>query len=192
MEIAKELILLFTGLCETLNKSNFDYCVAGGFAVAMWGPPRGTTDIDIIILVRQEEREWMTSLLGSQFKLIQSHEQDMVFGNLHIWRHVLAGENKKNLYPLDMLIASDKYLENVLRRRIEIEYKGVIVPVISIEDLIILKSISFRDIDRFDIENLINAGNPIDWDYLDGAAARLLPQKQQDFIDVRKKNGGSD
>jgi predicted nucleotidyltransferase len=99
----------------------------------------------------------------------------------------LAGENKKNLFPLDMLIASDKYLENVLKRRIEIEYRGVIVPVISIEDLIILKSISFRDIDRFDIENLINAGNSIDWDYLGKTSARLIPQEQRDFINARKR-----
>ncbi len=186
MEIENDLILLFTGLCDTLNKSRFDYCVAGGFAVGMWGPPRGTSDIDIIILVRQKERESVTSLLSDDFKLIQSHDQDMVFGKLHIWRHILAGENKQNLFPLDMIIASDEYLENVLKRRIEIEYKGVTVPVISIEDLIILKSISFRDIDRFDIKNLINSGNPIDWDYLDQIADRLIPQKQQDFINEMK------
>jgi len=187
METENDLIILFIGLCDTLNKSPFDYCVAGGFAVGMWGPPRGTSDIDIIILVRQKERKSVTSLLSSHFKLVQSHEKDMIFGKLHIWRHILAGENKKNLFPLDMLIASDKYLENVLKRRIEIEYRGVIVPVISIEDLIILKSISFRDIDRFDIENLINAGNSIDWDYLGETSARLIPQEQRDFIDARKR-----
>lgn len=33
MEITNDLLILFTGLCETLNKSRFDYCVAGGFAV---------------------------------------------------------------------------------------------------------------------------------------------------------------
>jgi len=84
MEIANDLILLFTGLCDTLNKSRFNYCAAGGFAVGMWGPPRGTSDIDIIILVRQKERESVTSLLGNHFKLVQSHEKDMVFGKLHI------------------------------------------------------------------------------------------------------------
>jgi hypothetical protein len=188
MDTANDLIRLFTKLCDILNKSPFEYCVAGGFAASMWGLPRGTVDIDILILIREKERKSLVSLLGNHFNLMQSHDNDMVFGNFHIWRHILAGENKKNIFPLDMIIASGEYLESVLERKIETEYKGIIVPVISIEDLIVFKSISFRDIDRFDIKNLIDAGNPIDWDYLDEISTRLIPRERRDFIDALRKN----
>ncbi len=187
MEIANDLITLFVRLCDTFNKSRFNYCVAGGFAVGMWGPPRGTSDIDIVILLQEEEREAVVAFLKKHFNMIQSHDKDMVFGDLHIWRHVFAGENKQNVFPLDMILASNEYLENVLNRRIEIEYRDVTVPVISIEDLIVLKSISFRDIDRFDIKNLVNSGNPIDWNYLDKKADRLIPPKQKKFLNELKK-----
>ncbi|MCP4155254.1 MAG: nucleotidyltransferase family protein [bacterium] len=184
MEIANDLITLFVRLCDTFNKTRFTYCVVGGFAVGMWGPPRGTSDIDIVILLREEERGKVVLFLEEHFNMIQSHDKDMVFGDFHIWRHVFAGENKRNVFPLDMIIASTEYLENVLNRRLEIEYRGVTVPVISIEDLIILKSISFRDIDQFDIKNLVNSGSPIDWDYLDKKLSQLVPQKQRTFIDA--------
>jgi ribosome-associated toxin RatA of RatAB toxin-antitoxin module len=39
--------------------------------------------------------------------------------------------------------------------------------VVSKEDLIILKAISFRDIDKHDIRNILNAETPIDWAYLE-------------------------
>ncbi len=187
MEIANDLITLFVRLCDTFNKTRFNYCVAGGFAVGMWGPPRGTSDIDIVILLREKEREKVVEFLAKHFKMIQSHDKDMVFGDLHIWRHVFAGENKTNVFPLDMIIASNEYLENVLKRRLEIEYRGVTVPVISIEDLIILKSISFRDIDHFDIKNLINSGNPIDWGYLDKKVSLLVSPKPRKFINELKQ-----
>ncbi len=191
MMIESDLVLLFTGLCDIFNKSRFDYCVAGGFAVGMWGPPRGTSDIDILIFLRETDRDSLMTLLGNHFNVLQSHDEDMVFGDLHIWRHILTGENKKNIFPLDMLIASNEYLQNVIKRRIEIEYRGVSVPVISVEDLIILKAVSFRDIDRFDMGNLVNGEVPIDWSYLEKMAGQLVQPRQLDFLKVLKQKGVS-
>lgn len=34
---------------DELNATGIPYCVTGGFAVGMWSPPRGTSDIDIVI-----------------------------------------------------------------------------------------------------------------------------------------------
>jgi hypothetical protein len=147
--------------------------VTGGFAVGMWGPPRGTSDIDIVIMINEKERKFMTGFLNEHFNLVQSHEKDMVFDNIHVWRHILGAENKNNIFPLDMILCNNDYLKKVIERKIEIEYKSVKIPVIAIEDLIILKYISWRDIDKFDIENIINSGNAIDWHYLENMIRQL-------------------
>ncbi|MCU0285833.1 MAG: nucleotidyltransferase [Acidobacteria bacterium] len=166
METSNDLIILFIRLCSELNATKIPYCVAGGFAVGMWGPPRGTSDIDIVIMLNENDRKFMTNFLNNHFKLVQSHDHDMIFRTIHIWRHILKGENENSIFPLDMILCNNDYLKKVIERKIEIVYKNVSIPVISLEDLVILKCISRRDIDKFDIENIINSGNPIDWVYM--------------------------
>jgi hypothetical protein len=166
VETSNDLIILFLRLCAELNATGIPYCVTGGFAVGMWGPPRGTSDIDIVIMIGDTDRKFVAGFLNEHFNLVQSHENDMVFKGIHIWRHILGAGNGNSIFPLDMILSNNDYLKKVIERKIEIDYKGVKIPVISIEDLIILKYISLRDIDRFDIENIIKSENPVDWIYL--------------------------
>lgn len=173
METSKDLINLFCQLSEKLNTTGIPYCVAGGFAVSMWGPPRGTSDIDIVILIDENDRKSITQFLNENFKLIQSHKDDMIFNGIHIWRHILSDENGMSIFPLDMILCKNEFLQKVIKRKLEIIYRNVKVPIISIEDLIILKSISHRDIDKFDIENILNTDNVIDWPYLKKMISQL-------------------
>lgn len=184
METPNDLIILFLKLCDELNTTGIRYCVTGGFAVGMWGPPRGTSDIDIVIMLDEKDRKFVTGFLKGHFNLVQSHDNDMIFGNIHIWRHILKGENENNIFPLDMILCNNDYLEKVIERKLEIVYKNVRIPVISIEDLIILKYISLRDIDKFDIENIIKSGNPIDWPYLKEVILKL--NLDWDYIEAIK------
>jgi hypothetical protein len=45
MELDQE----FAALIRTLEEERLDYAVAGGLAVAIWGAPRATTDIDLLV-----------------------------------------------------------------------------------------------------------------------------------------------
>ncbi len=36
-------------LCAALDRANVDYALAGGLAVAVWGVPRATKDIDLLV-----------------------------------------------------------------------------------------------------------------------------------------------
>ena len=155
--------------------------------MGIWGPPRGTSDIDLVIMLKEKERKFVTGFLNEHFNLVQSHDEDMVFGDIHIWRHVLGIENENTIFPLDMILGNNEYLKKVVERKIEINYKNVKIPVIAIEDLIILKYISHRDIDKFDIENIINSGNPIDWLYLEKTILQL--NLEWDYIEAIKNKG---
>ena len=160
------LIELFKRICQRMNEAGMCYCVAGGFAVSLWGTPRGTEDIDLVVVMEENARPVFSDFLGRNFKLIQSHQDLMEFRHVCIWRHIVGLEGTENIFQLDVILINDPYLRKVIKRKINVEYQGLVVPVISIEDLIILKLISLRAIDKFDIENLLKSENPIDWNYL--------------------------
>ena len=117
--------------------------------------------------IENENREMIVRLLEANFNLVQSHREDMVFNIIRIWRHIIKVEESPELLILDTLLADNDYLKSVISRRIEINFHGITLPVVSKEDLIILKAISFRDIDKHDIRNILRSETPTDWDYLE-------------------------
>jgi predicted nucleotidyltransferase len=167
MEIAEDLKILLKKACSELRKNNLQFCLAGGWAVSMIGITRTTMDIDILIVLDENIKRKVVSILENSFNLIQSHEKEMELKNITIWRNIVSLKGKKEPYMLDLLKADSDYLKAVIERRIEIDYEGTIIPIISIEDLIVIKLASFRKQDQVDIENLIQSGAGIDWGYLE-------------------------
>ena len=167
MEIAEDLKVLLKKVCSELRKNNLQFCLAGGWAVSMIGIARTTMDIDILIVLDENIKRKVVSILENSFNLIQSHEKEMELKNITIWRNIVSLKGKNEPYMLDLLKADNDYLKTVIERRIEIDYEGIIIPIISIEDLIVIKLASFRKQDQVDIENLIQSGAAIDWGYLE-------------------------
>ena len=167
MEYQRSLIRFLEDICRLFEKERIRFCVTGGFAASIWGIPRGTSDVDIILNIEGEKREKIVELLDANFNLVQSHREDMVFNIIRIWRHIIKVEESPELLILDTLLADNDYLKRVISRRIEINFHGITLPVVSKEDLIILKAISFRDIDKHDIRNILRSETPTDWDYLE-------------------------
>lgn len=50
-----EFIRLLVKIAKILEGLKIKYCVAGGYAVSVWGRPRSTFDIDIVIKLRVEQ-----------------------------------------------------------------------------------------------------------------------------------------
>ncbi len=167
MEYGEDLSTLLKELCMQLSKNNMEFCLAGGWAVSMMGIARTTIDIDMLMVLDETAKKQVISILENSFHLIQSHENEMEFKRLTIWRNIVSLKNKNEPFMIDLIKADTDYLKRVITRRIEIDYEGVVIPVIAIEDLIILKLSSFRKQDQADIENLVRSGTPIDWQYLE-------------------------
>ncbi len=169
MECAEDLKILLKTVCAEFRKNNLQFCLAGGWAVSMIGVPRTTLDIDILIVLDGDVKNKITTILANSFNLLQSHENEMELKNAVIWRQLVSLKNKETHLILDLLKADNNFLKNAIKRSIEIDYEGVAIPIISIEDLIIIKLAAFRKQDQMDIENLIRAGAAIDWAYLEEA-----------------------
>jgi len=71
--------------------------------------------------------------------------------------------NKNDIkYALIGGLADIGFYENAIKRRIIIDFEGVKLPVVSREDLILIKLLSGREIDMFDVGNILTDGNTLD------------------------------
>jgi predicted nucleotidyltransferase len=182
MEYGEDLNVILKEICLQLNKKNLQFCLAGGWAVSMLGIARTTIDIDLLVVLDENTREQIVSILKSAFHLIQSHEDEMEFKHMSIWRNIVSLKNKKDPFMIDLINADNDYLKSVIQRKTEIDHEGVVVPVIAVEDLIVLKMFSFRKQDQVDIENLVQTGTPVDWTYLE----KIIKQFKLDWDYIEK------
>lgn len=173
MENSGDLKTLLKKICNQLGKKKLQFCLAGGWAVSILGTARTTIDIDILIVLNDDIKKQVVSILEDSFYLIQSHENKMKFKTLSIWRNIVSLQRKGELFIIDFLIADSDYLKSIIERKIEIDYEGISIPVITVEDLIIIKLSSFRKQDEVDIENLLHSASRIDWKYLENTIKRF-------------------
>ncbi len=54
---------LLREIAKILQKLDIPYCITGGFAVSVWGRPRATFDIDIVVQLKKLQAAKLTNLL---------------------------------------------------------------------------------------------------------------------------------
>jgi len=164
------------------SEGNVAYALIGGYAVGIWGVPRGTVDMDF--LVPKEDmtvvREIM-SVLG--YQILFSSENVTQFTS-----------TAPGLGEIDFLHAFRPASLAMLKRAVDkrIFSNGVTIKVLLPEDLIGLKvqAMSNNDsrehLDRYDIETLMKLhGRTMDWQLIEGyfALFELLPL----FTELKEK-----
>jgi len=147
-------------------KHGIKFCVAGGWAVSIWGAVRATEDIDLVVLTDPGDHEAIRRILEIRYRVI-SHPA-FFFAGTHtpVWRNVLTAPDIDDHCVLDIIIATTDYVKATVERAVFIEYREVSLPIIALEDLIILKAMAGRTQDRADIEALLKGTMPLDTEYL--------------------------
>jgi hypothetical protein len=155
VDIARNLFDTLKTLCVLLNRSRIDYCLIGGLAVAILAKPRATEDIDLLILMDEQERPTIASLIKKKFEVIQDNNV-MHFENATIWRIVLASPvpDATGFVIVDFLLADNDIYREAVRSPINLTLGNVTIPVASPENLIRIKELSNRPQDLLDIASL--------------------------------------
>lgn len=143
------------------------YALAGGWAYSALVEPRATTDIDLLILLEPPSREQVQTLVSSLFDSTIIHPAPMVFQGISIWR--IVGIRSGQEVIVDFLLANSAYLRTALERRHMVAFGALQVPMLSIEDLMILKMVAGRLQDRAYLEKIHarQADLHVDWTYVD-------------------------
>ncbi len=161
---------LLTQITQVLDKLEIPYFITGGFAVSVWGRPRATFDIDIVIKLIESEVSKLAKMLRniSKFGYIDEDTAKKAIRTSGEFNFIDPDTGVK----ADFWISKDDEMMKEEYRRInKKEINGQEVYFISPEDLILSKlrwykiSSSSRHLE--DIESILKiSGDILDKDYL--------------------------
>lgn len=151
-QILKNAMFLKTvrEVTAALNKLNVNYAMIGGLAVAYHANPPVTIDADF--LVDTDNMDPLEVLfLGVGWKLAP-----LIFMNKQrgFPKYGFAGR-KAGRTDIDLISTSqDKYLSKVTRQAKPADLSGITVPMVTVEDLIVMKTLVGREKDLDDATEL--------------------------------------
>lgn len=132
-----------------LDELQLDHMLIGGLAVALWGEPRATLDVDLTLWVESDKFESVIAALTT--RLTVRTPQPLEF----VRRTRVLPVQASNGIPVDLLFAAwpleRQALENAVVRRVA----GAAVRVAALDYLLLLKLISDRPKDLADAAALI-------------------------------------
>jgi hypothetical protein len=170
----KDLLDCLDELTRLLEAERIDHVVMGGLAVRVYGIPRATYDVDFTVAL---ERARLPGLYDRFEKLGYTVPEayrrgwvDEVAGLPLVKCRFYSGERG---IDLDFFLAESPYQQEVLRRKRREQVNGIMVWLVSAEDLILLKLIAHRPRDLADIADVIFTQGELDLSYLRKWAAEL-------------------
>jgi len=135
----------------TFDREGIEYALCGGLAMAVYGLPRATLDIDLLIRIdalRSAKRAVEPLGFTLSAAPMEFHE-----GRIRIYRLVKIDPKTGEELVLDFLLVTPDTTKAWETRR-EVEWEGGTLKVVSPEGLILLKSFRRSGKDQDDIEHL--------------------------------------
>ena len=155
--------MFYLELFSALDRHKVDYLLIGGLAVSLHGVERATMDVDITVamspanlaaLIETAKELKLTPVLPVPLESLSNIE---LLREWHVQRNLeafalrtpeLAG------VTIDVLLFPPVDFSEMQQRAVEFEVAGTAIKVVSIDDLIAMKSAVGRPIDLSDVEHL--------------------------------------
>ncbi len=157
-----------------LRSKQWTFCVIGGLALARWGQPRTTADVDITLLTGFGTEEPFIDVLLERFNARKNNPKEFALRN----RVLLL--QASNGIGIDIALAALPFEEHATARATEFDFgRGVSLLTASAEDLVVLKAFAGRPQDWIDLEGiLIRQNDNLDWDLILMELAPLCELKE--------------
>lgn len=161
-------MLDYLGIFKRFNEERVRYVVVGGLAMNLLGVPRATYDIDILIDMEDDNirtlmglmKEWgfkpKVPVSAMDFADATKREEWIAVKNMKAFNLVNA---KWALSEIDIIINAPVGYAEARKRARKISVHGVSIPVISIDDLIVMKKNTGREMDKADVQYLKKVKN---------------------------------
>jgi hypothetical protein len=154
---------------EFFQPRGWRFCIIGAVALARWGEPRATRDVDISLFADLgTEQDYIDALL----KQFRSRVPDA--RSLALTSRVLVLQ-AANGVPVDVVIASFPFEEGIIDRATPCEFEqGVELITVSADDLFVLKAFAGRPQDWIDAESIaVRQGAALDWNFIHAQLSML-------------------
>lgn len=162
------IMKLLEKLFNELNKANVKYLVVGGVAVNLYGLRRATYDLDILLFLDNENLKNMDVVMKKLGYIERNPISVLTLGNPRQVKKWVKEKNFKAysfLPPENLPVQIDVIIEESLqfskfdKNKIEKKEDKLMVPVVSIDDLIKMKKKAGRDKDLMDLDALMALKN---------------------------------
>ena len=132
-----------------LDASKISYMLIGGLAVAEWGEPRATLDVDLTLWVEADQFEITVANLASRLAPRTREPVEFARKTRVLPVHASGG------IPVDLIFAQWPFERQAIDQAVERTVGGTPVRVASLEYLLLLKLISDRPKDLDDASALL-------------------------------------
>ena len=157
-----------------LDSRSIPYAVIGGLANAVWGHPRATLDVDLVLWASDERIPEVAAAFAPSFRALVQEPAAFVSRT-----RVLPVESRRGV-RVDLIWGMLPFEEQAVGRASPHEIAGHAIRFVTAEDLILYKISSERKRDQEDVEGVIAAqGGRLDRPYLD-AQVRALSELLED------------
>lgn len=161
MKKIKDVLKTTTGY---LNGTDIDYVFVGGIAVIVYGNPRTTVDLDLIVQMDEEDIDDFASYLRKEGFLCDPSDMKDAFRE----RTHFSAEEKGLLFRLYIKGVYDPGAKRTLRNKRKVEYDGIKMYVASPEDTISHKLLFGGEQDIEDAESIyVRQDDKLDHEYLE-------------------------
>lgn len=149
---------------DTIEAGGFDYLLYGGLAAALWGEPRYTEDVDLVLFLSERHA---FKFLREAAKHGFSVEEDLAIQQLQVsgWARLPFGD-RRSPWHLDLTLGDSPFDRSALTRKRRVALFEREVWVASPEDLLIYKLVSWRDRDVMDAHAIVKRQKGLDLEYL--------------------------
>lgn len=141
----------FDALITALNERSIEYALCGGIAMAVYGVPRATVDIDL--LITEDSVEAVCAAAAESGYTLKAMPMRFAGGKIEIRRVSKIDSESGEVMTLDLLPVTPA-IKEVWEGREEIEWERGKLVVVSREGLIKLKMLRNSGQDRDDIMRL--------------------------------------
>lgn len=155
---------LYKKIFTELSEADVNYLIVGGVAVNLHGYTRFTGDIDILITLDEANLKKLDNLMSKlgyverlPIKIHELRDKNKVKQYLHdkgmrAFTYIAGPESRLDL---DILVEESLEFDTYFKNKCEIEVWDLILPVVSIDDLIGMKRMAGRDQDLIDLKMLM-------------------------------------
>lgn len=166
-------------IAKILDELKIDYYVTGGFAVTIWGQPRFTADIDMVVKMTDFHKGIFADKVQALFPdgYIDKSQIESALKSVGQFNFIEPGSGLK----IDFYIAKQNDFEKEAFRNSKNEDLGYKIKLISPENLILSKLIWYKEAgsDRHleDIRSVLTTRKNIDKKYLNSWVEKLGLEK---------------
>ena len=137
------ILNLLRVITKTLEDLKISYMLSGSLAMTLYTIPRSTRDIDIVVELYEKHLKQFIEAVKDKFYFHEATIKDEIrrsgmFNIIHL----------ESSYKIDFIVrTSHKFEIHKFQRRKQIDYFGINVWVISLEDLIISKLMWIQELE---------------------------------------------